>query len=604
MNMKKTIAAVAAGAMAVSAMATSVSAITIEDLVDGQAREYSLLHTVKDVPSALGQVDITATISDVDLGTKINGNDPKYLYLYFDIPAGYEIKSVTTSGEYQGDTTKQIQPYTRVKGNWNENYNPSLNGNYIEIPIVEGATNNGAWLDAKDDTKINVVLTLTHNKGSVSDVNADIFSGNIKVVSALATDRLVMTWGVGVNQNALTESGANYFTDMTGADLTNASATPAAVEEKISQMGTMAAVNFSARTTKEYKLPLETSLEAKTDIVTYLQNYVGYRNVAPVINDLINSYGTVTFQFNTAKSGIKWSIIDNAAMGTTKFYDYLNGDGVIQDEDWGSDFFTSYDNAYAEKVAENDRRNKKYKEEHGTNAPDSLLLSYIVPVYSAASGNVGSYQAFGQNLYTGTGNGDMEFLPGWLGFTSENTGYYGGLWNQNNLFNGALVINENITMNLSQVEAFDFNETSITFDWDAITTDATYYNQFATFLQSMKLATTSRWYWDNLVVTGADLYAAEAEDTGRYNATAGAGETAAESEITIPEADETDPAELTVPTEAETQADTTADTTAEASETEAAEQPAENPKTGNAPVALAVIPVALAAAAVVAKKRS
>ncbi len=77
-----------------------------------------------------------------------------------------------------------------------------------------------------------------------------------------------------------------------------------------------------------------------------------------------------------------------------------------------------------------------------------------------------------------------------------------------------------------------------------------------------------------------------------------AGETAAESEITIPE----ETTEITVP-EA-TDVTTESETTTVAEETTAATEAenASNPKTGNAPIALAVIPVALAAAAVVAKK--
>ena len=595
MNMKKTIAAVAAGAMAVSAMATSVSAITIEDLMEGQTFTYNLVGS-QWAPATLGTVTVTATISDLDLDT----NDAKYLYAYIKVPTEYTLVSVTTNGYYENDYSKQIPSYTRFKGINADQYYPSLDNNYIKIPITESTVAGGAWLLNKKDTTLNFQIVLNHNKLSISDVNADIFqnnaitidymladgqmdpdaaSGAAQVVPVSNTADIQKSKGIGdkgtvsgyrINtKKGIFEEEENVSGTWTEVDGTTT--VKAVVVQNNPELATMAALNFSAKTDAEYKIPFETSLDANKDIVKYLLNNMGYKNFTPVVNDLIDNYGTVTFTFNTATSGIKWSILDGSG---TKFYD-PNGDGIIQDEDWYSDFYKSYEEAYRVNVKS-----------------DGTLRGTITPVYSTKKDNNGSYQSFAQNLYTGTGNGDMEFLPGWLGFTSENTGYYGGLWNQNNLFNGALVINENITMNLSQVEAFDYGEKSITFDWDA------------TYLQSMKLATTSRWYWDNLVVTGADLYAAEAEDNGRYNATAGAGETAAESEITIPEADETDPAELTVPTEAETQADTTADTTAEASETEAAEQPAENPKTGNAPVALAVIPVALAAAAVVAKKRS
>ena len=91
----------------------------------------------------------------------------------------------------------------------------------------------------------------------------------------------------------------------------------------------------------------------------------------------------------------------------------------------------------------------------------------------------------------------------------------------------------------------------------------------------MKLATSNTWYWDNLTVV---LTAAAADD-----ATSDAGVEADDEELAEEEVEE-EVVEEVVEEEVEVEVS--------------------NPTTGNASVALAVIPVALAAAAVVAKKRS
>ena len=144
-------------------------------------------------------------------------------------------------------------------------------------------------------------------------------------------------------------------------------------------------------------------------------------------------------------------------------------------------------------------------------------------------------------------------------------------------------------MSLSDTEFFDYTDTSLSFDWDAVYSNAMTSNNFATYVQSIKLATSSTWYWDSMDIV---LTAGSAED-----ASSGAGVTGD---------DETDDGDDDVDTSADDDdddVDTSADDDDDTNDTEAPAQTTNNPQTGNASVALAVIPVALAAAAIVAKKR-
>jgi hypothetical protein len=189
-------------------------------------------------------------------------------------------------------------------------------------------------------------------------------------------------------------------------------------------------------------------------------------------------------------------------------------------------------------------------------------------------------KAFGQHLY-----GDPSYAPNFgLGSSEPNYGFvesgssafdqfgsYSSAWGYN-LFEGAIVVNSGITMQLNQANKFFWDESSLSFDWDTITADGKVTNA-KEFLVSMLLYTPVDWYWDSLEVT---VEKGEADPV------------VPQSPITEKD-DEIEDNEI--PT------DTTAATTA------AVVDVPSTPATGNAPVALAVIPVALAAAAVVAKKR-
>ena len=167
-----------------------------------------------------------------------------------------------------------------------------------------------------------------------------------------------------------------------------------------------------------------------------------------------------------------------------------------------------------------------------------------------------------------------------------NTIYIGQDWLGNNLFEGALIINKNLTLSLGATDKFDWTATSLSFSWDAIQDTALTSNAYANYIHNMVLRTSADWYWDNFQVV---LGATEDEDVGTTSPVEAEDEELEESE------EDTD-----VDFEAEEEEEEEPDVDVEP-EPEVA--PAANPGTGNAPVALAVIPVALAAAAIVAKKR-
>jgi hypothetical protein len=180
------------------------------------------------------------------------------------------------------------------------------------------------------------------------------------------------------------------------------------------------------------------------------------------------------------------------------------------------------------------------------------------------------HPTFNQHLYDANGY-----------YGTENSGYVGtnNAW-AFNLFSGGLVVNNKYTMALNDTATFDWGESTLSFDWEDITKDKV--TNAKLLLEYMNLYTSTNWFWDSFTVTYSN---GDAEDVGT-----GAGDEA--------ETDVVEEEEVVEETEAPVEEETAVE------ETEApVEETAENPTTGNAPIALAVIPVALAAAAVVAKKR-
>lgn len=188
---------------------------------------------------------------------------------------------------------------------------------------------------------------------------------------------------------------------------------------------------------------------------------------------------------------------------------------------------------------------------------------------------------FGQHLYTTGTYGDYDYSL----FDESDFDNYGSKgenslnW-KTNLFTGAIVVNSQLTMQLSDTAAFQWGTNTLSFNWFDIT-DEGKITDAKTFLTSMLLYTPVDWYWDSLSVVVSDDED-EAIDAGE--GLDGEGDV--------------------IDDEPEVEEEPEIEEEPEVEETEAAPvETAPSPATGNAPVALAVIPVALAAAAVVAKKR-
>lgn len=265
-----------------------------------------------------------------------------------------------------------------------------------------------------------------------------------------------------------------------------------------------------------------------TDVIKYWNDaQLIAQNAKAVINDAIANYSDVTFVFNTAKKNVKvWT----------------NSSGEVVDYEYTGDGATSV---------------RTLDNNHTTNGVKDMV-------------QVLDFTSFGRHYW------DRD-----TGYDA-NTLYIANDWIGNNLFEGALILNNNLTLSLGATDKFDWTSTSLSFSWDAIQDSALTNNAYANYVQNMVLRTSADWYWDNMQVV---LGETEDEDVGTTSPVEAEEEELEESE---PEVEAEPEEEPEVEAEPEPEPEPVA---------------APNPGTGNAPVALAVIPVALAAAAVVAKKR-
>ena len=152
---------------------------------------------------------------------------------------------------------------------------------------------------------------------------------------------------------------------------------------------------------------------------------------------------------------------------------------------------------------------------------------------------------------------------------------------------GGLVVNSDLTMQLSDVDKFTWGEDSLSFYWEDITEGANV-NEATEFITSMLLYTPADWYWDTLTI---EAWNSEIED-----ASCGAGVEADDEELIDDEEEEA----ITEDTDTET---TTEDTDTNVVDVEVTDDYVEeNPKTGNPHVLMLVIPVIMSGAAIISKK--
>lgn len=480
MNMKKTMAAIAAGAVAVSAMATTVSALQDATITYNLVDNYSAWD-VWNAPTSTVEYTINceAGVYPTTIQTYVASNSGKNL-------------TMKVASNAAGEQNK-FYTYSADKGALN--YNPNYTGS---------------------------TLTITNEFAG--------YTGALSITMTVSGD----AWCDGSNKD---ERIASTNVKLAAVDLTTVadkgSVTPLVLK----------AFNDGKPEQTTARIPFKTDLTGNKDVINYLQtaNVAGdfnttksYVNVKAVLNDAIENYDSVTFTFNTATENIGYVVNGNYKdIYTDNYWNGCNAKGDYLD---------------AINAAGGD-------------------ASKLTAVYTDKEGSTDKYKSFAQHLYTNN-------------YAPEGTGYVGFDWAGLNLFQGALVVNESITMSLAETDYFDWAATSLSFDWDAIMDGAMTGNDYATWLHSMKLATSSTWYWDNLIVT----------------LTAGAEEDGVDTEAGVVADDE----ELA---EEEVEEEVTEEVEEEVEEPEV-EVEVSNPTTGNASVALAVIPVALAAAAVVAKKRS
>ena len=196
-------------------------------------------------------------------------------------------------------------------------------------------------------------------------------------------------------------------------------------------------------------------------------------------------------------------------------------------------------------------------------ATENVLYEENVGYYYNEKGK-DTYKKFDQHLYNLYGDENTEYV-----YSSSYD------WSDYNLFTGALIVNGNLSMSLNDINVFNYGKNSLSFNWEDII-NGEVVNNYAYYLNKLQLATSTTWFWDSLTITYSNE---EAEDV---SSDAGV---AAEEDIIEDEIVE----EPIVETETPIVEDTPV--------------VEENPATGNVPIAMSVIPVALAAVAMIIKKQ-
>ena len=564
MNMKKTIAGVMAGAMAVSAMAVVASAdqesivLTYDLKTYVEAKNDTKAQIQFVITYANGASDYGFTATDNTLTVGVNkgtwfGDEVKGEL--HDVEVSFtSLKNLNTETGAVTVTQKWVAKGANDAGDY-------IIKNYTPIDLDSVPCNNS------DDDKSKFVIKLDKT-GKVAGDNVLNISGfnnetlgqsssafdysfqnaviklNYEVPSSVYTNLADgdqkfgwngKTWleVLGVDPNGYKTLGQKELMEGVTANVSGVTGTAQPI----------AVGSFKAGSDAEKIYPMKSTLTNPANVVTALQARKAggkyYTNPVAVLNDAIANNENVVFEFKSFNGYV--------ATAKSKLF--------------GGDWIDA-DRAYGYQVNSQDWYNPTFGQH--------LYTSYGVP---GTPNDV--YSLFGQNEF------DMY-------------GSYSSAWAQN-LFQGAIVVNSGLTMQLSDTDMFNWGADTLSFDWFAIT-DEGKVTEAKTFLTKMLLYTPVDWYWDTLTVTvGSD---GDEDGVEPGEGVEGDGDIVDDDEgdviVDDPVEVETEPVVVeTEPVVVET----------EAPEVVTPAAPVESPKTGNAPVALAVIPVALAAAAVVAKKR-
>lgn len=558
MNMKKTMAAIAAASVAVSAMATTVNAL------DDGSVHYSLVKDVKYTKVAEGTLTLQTIVTGGTSGATEDVLNP--------------IGDIVVT-----DNLPLANGYGKVLVNINGRYD---NGESFNVNVT--ADNSASQYYYKDAIAVN-------GDGSGFTLDLEKVGG----FRAAAVQRFVVTvsnithtyqdWQRSTVNGTLTPGAGTFTAGTTGINITDVFTTAGGFSLASHPGTTM--TQFSQRTldvkTLHYPMPTSTNTttaylgtingidNAYTGTRGELMNwltYCGYRNHYAVINDIIANYDDVTFKFNTAAADVILGVPD-----------YQNPDGGPE----GAFGVKGYGD-FAAYRSDNNEAPESRDSRYGSDARMNHNLEGAYDDFGHWNHDYATdvYKNFNQHIYNLWGDDAAK--------DSNVFGYnpYSYVNNVGNLFSGSLQINRGFTMTLNDVNRFEYGVNSLSFNWDDVLTDANdgTRNTSLTVIQTMQLATSDLWFWDSLDIvfanTGADLAEEVDSDAGLEEGDEvledDGGEIIDDAIIDDVVIDDLPVEEPPVVIDAPVVA---------------------NPQTGNSPIALAVIPVALAAAAIIAKKR-
>jgi hypothetical protein len=581
MNMKKTIAAAAAGAMAVSATATAASAATTPVIAPEGTFTYSLVKNF--AKEKMGTATVTSerqiaglqtsngvsvvAINLVDNTGAGTGSDRANLYIDVNTEANANLNIQSTS-----DTTLLINRNFILDG---DNRDVGASFARDDIRAIRNADDETVYLVLDESSAISrgfnsiqvkYTAELNH-KATTKAILSDALTSDPALLNSTAATRQIL--GIGESD----EPEAN----VTGDDILSAEYAIAYRQvvsfDKYDPQGTVVnAPMLSNTNTSRYG-------DGVPNIINYLEGFDGTSGASqwyvkdwrhfPAMTDIGGAdnvrdliyLGRATSatietdptdpEFYVAGSGINLSAVVEDGK------EYYNVMATLNDT------VNNYDVKFTFQTAQ------KPVIDAAAGRDDGDL---VVGIYDADNGNA-KYTQFGQHLYGYYGNEYGTGLDYYTPFGAEY--YYANPAGVNyNLFQGALVINDYYSMQLADTELFSYSASTLSFTYDTVQQNAlATYNTWMDYIQSLRLATSTEWYWDSMTVTWTTPVAD----------TAGVGEGLEEDDVTLEEEE--------VPVEEEEVV------------VEEPVAPVENPPTGNSAVALAVIPVALAAAAIVAKKR-
>ena len=574
MKMKKTVAGVLAGAMAVSAMAAVVSADQ-----DTISLTYDLKYYEEVVVPGKVTVKATLPVSTKNAYTFTNMNEKGDLHFELTRTGGMwaynqGFDSATVSfgalNVQSPESPKAITPITVAADYGSET------GFHMAYSTTTAVPTTGAQLEpfnkktletgirgGSDYTFNSITITAVFKAAStVHEPTAETFAAALIGKSTLDVDNA--SWRYEWDSEVRATSVAIYRDWDVNSFLQNDDGTQAFASINPKD------VSFAGGEKTEVIYPFRTQLNPSSyqtgagatlrsnDVIFALSDRKSegnrYNNPVAVINDAIANGKNVTFTF-------------------TAFSDYVvTTNSLLVKHEAGQPYIDG-DKKYAVGAAIGYNATG-YEWNNGTYTQHLYGTDNVT--YTTPYGPVGEVQ---YSAYKAAGSYDYY-------------GSYSSAWAVN-LLTGGLTINNELTMQLNDTDKFMWGENTLTFDWDTITEDGKITNA-KQFLTSMLLYTPTDWYWDNLQVTvvegSEDVAAAEGlEDDGLE----------LDDEEVVEDVEEVEDIEEVEEPVEEVEEPVVEEVVEEAAPVEVAP----SPKTGNAPVALAVIPVALAAAAVVAKKR-